>query len=132
MCDSFVLHRQKATEGVTQMIKITCKNDLSLVIDACIKKHIENQLNYLINTYKEECSEGSIESIGAIFYVENSSDFDDYTQFGLSSPVNEERFEYIEQITGGYFRGLIAIDNERIIEIYGEESVFESILKGDF
>lgn len=114
------------------MIKITCKIDLVLITDTCIKRYIEEQLNYLLNTYKEECSEGSIESIGAIFYVENSSDFDDYTHFGLSSPINEERFEYIEQITGGYFRGIIAIDNEKIIEIYGEESVFESILKGDF
>ncbi len=114
------------------MIKITSKKNLLVVSDACIKKHIETQLNYLLNTYIEECSEGSIESIGAIFYIENSSDFDDYTHFGLSSPINEERFEYIEQITGGYFRGIIAIDNGKIIEIYGEESVFESILKGDF
>lgn len=114
------------------MIKIICKNDLLLVSDACIKKHIENQLNYLINTYKEECSEGSIESIGAILYVENSSDLDNYTQFGLSSPIIEERFEYIERIANRYYRGLIAIDNEKIIEIYGEESVFESRLKGDF
>ena len=114
------------------MIKITCKNDLDLVADVCIKKHIENQLNYLLNTYKDECSEGSIESIGAIFYVEKSSDFDNYTQFGLSSPITEERFEYIERIANRYYKGLIAIDNEKIIEIYGEESVFESILKGDF
>ncbi|MBQ2943234.1 MAG: hypothetical protein IJD93_00845 [Ruminococcus sp.] len=114
------------------MIKITCKNDLSLVIDACIKKHIENQLNYLLNTYIEECSEGSIESIGAIFYVENSSDFDGYTQFGLSSPINEERFEYIEQIAGDYYRGLIVLNNEKVIELIGKNDVFASLLKGDF
>ncbi len=113
------------------MIKITCKDDLDLIADVCIKKHIENQLNYLLNTYKEECSESSIESIGAIFYVEKNSDFDDYKQCGVSSPIKEERFEYIERIANRYYRGLIAIDNEKIIEIYGEESVFESILKGE-
>lgn len=114
------------------MIKIACKNDLSLVVDDCIKKHIKNQLNYLINTYREECSEGSIESIGAIFYVENSSDFDDYTQFGLSSPINEERFEYIEQIAGDYYRGLIVLNNEKVIELIGIKDVFASVLKGVF
>ena len=114
------------------MIKITCKNDLSLVIDACIKKHIENQLKYLLNTYKEECSEGSIESIGAIFYVENSSDFDDYTAFGLSSKITEERFEYIEQIAGGYYRGLIVLNNEKVIELIGKKDVFNSIMEGEF
>lgn len=113
------------------MIKITCKDDLDLIADVCIKKHIENQLNYLINTYKEECSEGSIESIGAIFYVENSSDFYDYTHFGLSSPINEERFEYIEQIAGGYCRGFIVLNNENVIEIIGKKDIFDSITKGE-
>lgn len=114
------------------MIKITCRNDLDSVTDTCIKKHIKIQLKYLLNTYIEECSEGYIESIGAIFYVEKSSDFDKYIQFGLSSPITEERFEYLELLEDGYYKGLIVIDNERVIEIYGEQSVFESILKGDF
>lgn len=113
------------------MIKITCKDGLDLIADVCIKKHIGNQLNYLLNTYKEECSEGSIESIGAIFYVENSSDFYDYTQFGLSSPINEERFEYIEQIVGGYCRGFIVLNNENVIEIIGKKDIFDSIMKGE-
>ena len=109
------------------MIKIACKDDLDLIADVCIKKHIENQLNYLLNTYKYECSEGSIESIGAIFYVESSSDFYDYTQFGLSSPINE----YIEQIAGGYCRSLIALNNENVIEIIGKKDIFDSITKGE-
>ena len=132
MCNSFVLYRQKATEGVTEMIKITCKDDLDLIADVCIKKHIENQLNYLLNTYKDECSEGSIESIGAIFYVEMSSDFESYTQFGLSSPITEERFEYIELLEDGYCKGLIVIDNERAIELIGKKNAFTHLLKGEF
>lgn len=114
------------------MIKITCKDDLDLIADVCIKKHIGNQLNYLINTYKEECSEGSIESIGAIFYVEMSSDFESYTQFGLSSPITEERFEYIELLEDGYCKGLIVIDNERAIELIGKKNAFTHLLKGEF
>lgn len=113
------------------MIKITCVKDLDSVADACIKKHIESQLNYLLNTYVEECSEGSIESIGAIFYVEKSSDFDKYIQFGLSSPITEERFEYIELLEGGYYKGLIVIDNEKVIEIIGNKSAFAHLLKGE-
>ena len=113
------------------MIKITCKTDLVLITDTCIKRYIEEQLNYLLNTYTEECSEGSIESIGAIFVVEDSSEFDDYTQFGLSSPITEERFEYIELTTDGCFRGLIAIDNEKVIDIIGKESVYNYTMKGE-
>ena len=114
------------------MIKITCKKDLALVTDTYINKRIEKQLNCLMNTYTEECSEGSIESIGAIFYVEKSSDFDDYTQFGLSLPITEERFEYIELLEDGYYKGLILIDNEKIIELIGKKSAFTHLLKGEF
>ncbi len=114
------------------MIKIICKNDLNFVNDTCVKKHIEKQLDYLLNVYVEECSEGSIESIGAIFYVEKSSGFDDYTQFGLSSPITEYRFEYIELLEDGYYRGLIVIDNEKAIEIIGKKSAFTHLLKGEF
>lgn len=113
------------------MIKITCRNDLHSVADTCIKKHIESQLNYLLNVYKKECSEGSIESIGAIFYVEKSSDFDKYIQFGLSSPITEERFEYIELLEDGYCKGLIVIDNERAIELIGKKNAFTHLLKGE-
>lgn len=114
------------------MIKIICVKDLDSVTDTCIKKHIEIQLKYLLNTYIEECSEGSIESIGAIFYVEKSSDFDDYTQFGLSSPITEKRFEYIELLEDGYCKGLIVIDNEKVIELIGNKSAFTHLLKGEF
>ena len=132
MCDSRVYYWQKAKQGVIKMIKIICVKDLDSVTDTCIKKHIEIQLKYLLNTYIEECSEGSIESIGAIFYVEKSSDFDDYTQFGLSSPITEKRFEYIELLEDGYCKGLIVIDNEKVIELIGNKSAFTHLLKGEF
>lgn len=111
------------------MIKITCVEDLDSVADTCIKKHIESQLKYLLNTYIVECSEGSIESIGAIFYVEKSSDFANYTQFGLSSPITEKRFECIEEISNEYYRGLIVINNSKAIELIGRKSVFNTFLK---
>ncbi len=113
------------------MIKITCRNDLDSVADTCIKKHIESQLKYLLKIYTEECSEGSIESIGAIFYVEKPSDFDEYTQLGLSSPINEERFECIELLEDGYYKGLIVIDNEKVFELIGKKSAFIHLLKGE-
>ena len=132
MCDSRIYYWQKAKQGVVEVIRITCVKDLDSVTDTCIKKHIESQLNYLLNTYVEECSEGSIESIGAIFYVEKSSDFESYTQFGLSSPITEERFEYIELLEDGYCKGLIVIDNERAIELIGKKNAFTHLLKGEF
>lgn len=132
MCDSCIYYWQKAKQGVVEVIRITCVKDLDSVTDTCIKKHIESQLKYLLNTYKEERSEGSIESIGAIFYVEKSSDFESYTQFGLSSPITEERFEYIELLEDGYCKGLIVIDNEKVIELIGKKNAFTHLLKGEF
>ena len=111
------------------MIKITCIKDLDSVTDTCIQKHIESQLKYLLNTFTEECSEGSIESIGAIFYVEKNSDIEDYKQLGISSPITEERFEWIEEISNEYYRGLIIINNSKAIELVGRKSVFNTILK---
>lgn len=132
MCDSRIYYWQKAKQGVVDVIRITCVKDLDSVNDTCIKKHIESQLKYLLNTYIEECSEGSIESIGAIFYVEKSSDFESYTKFGLSLPITEERFEYIELLEDGYCKGLIVIDNEKVIELIGKKSAFTHLLKGEF
>ena len=132
MCDSRIYYWQKAKQGVVEVIRITCVKDLDSVTDTCIKKHIESQLKYLLNTYIEECSEGSIESIGAIFYVEKSSDFESYTKFGLSLPITEERFEYIELLEDGYCKGLIVIDNERAIEFIGKKNAFTHLLKGEF
>lgn len=129
MCDSRIYYWQKAKQGVVEVIRITCVKDLDSVTDSCIKKHIESQLKYLLNTYKEERSEGSIESIGAIFYVEKSSDFDNYTQFGLSSPITEKRFECIVELPNEYYRGLIIINNSKAIELIGRKSVFNTILK---
>ena len=132
MCDSCIYYWQKAKQRVVEVIRITCVKDLDSVTDTCIKKHIESQLKYLLNTYIEECSEGSIESIGAIFYVEKSSDFESYTKFGLSLPITEERFEYIELLEDGYCKGLIVIDNEKVIELIGKKSAFTRLLKGEF
>ena len=129
MCDSCIYYWQKAKQGVVEVIRITCVKDLDSVTDTCIKKHIESQLKYLLNTYIEECSEGSIESIGAIFYVEKNSDIEDYKQFGVSSPITEERFECIEEISNEYYRGLIVINNSKAIELIGRKSVFNTFLK---
>lgn len=107
------------------MIKLNNINDLELVTNSCIKNHIQSQLKYLLSI----CNSDSIESLGSIFVVEHPSDLDDYSQYGLSSPITEERFEWIEKISDEYFRGLIVINNSKAIELIGSKSVFNTILK---
>ena len=112
------------------MIKITKLSDIHKV-PLQYQSHIQKHFNQIAFTYKEDSTTLDIESIGAIFFVSSSKDFEAYEAFGLSSPITEDRFEYIELITNDYYRGLIAINNEKIIEIIGNKNAFASILKGE-
>ena len=111
------------------MIKILCEKDIELVNDSYIKSYLKKQLNYLLDTYRDECSDGSLKAIEAIYFVESQSDFDDYTQFELSVSITKSRFEWIEPISNEYCRGFIVINNSKSIELIGKTTVFDIILK---
>ena len=111
------------------MIKILCEKDIESVNDNYIKSYLKQQINYLLNIYKDDSSNGSLDTIGAIYYVESQSDFDDYTKFELSVPITKNRFEWIEPISNEYYRGFIVINNSKSIELIGKTTVFDIILK---
>lgn len=106
------------------MIKLTDLHDLEKISALDIKSYIERLMTDILNQYDENCPDCSFESIGAIYFLEQSSDIQNYTEFGLSSPLCESRFECIEYI-GDYCNGCIVINNDFAINIIGKKEYFE-------
>ena len=111
------------------MIKIAKISDLDNITDTKILPYLKALVNHVLSEYEEICCSDSIERFGAIFFIENTSDFDLYKEMGLSSPLNEKRFEYIDEIRSDYYNGLIVLDNERCINLIGKKECFSKLLE---
>lgn len=106
------------------MIVVNCKNDIQHIDDDNVRAFVDNLFDYIVNEYNGYCSNGNLETIGAIFVIESSDDFEEYTQFGLSSPITESRFEFVEDIGTGYYNLCIVIDNDKAINIISKTEDF--------
>lgn len=107
------------------MIKIAKISDLDNITDTKILPYLKALIEHILSEYEEICCSDSIERFGAIFFIENESDFDMHKEIGLSSPLNEKRFEYIDEIRGDYYNGLIVLDNEKCINLIGKKENFK-------
>ena len=96
------------------MIKIVKSNDISKIPDKYIVPYITTLFDVLLSTYPPNCS---LKTVGAIFFLENVDDLKKYKEMGLSSPITEERFEWIDGIGNGYSNGFIVINNDFAINI---------------
>lgn len=103
------------------MIKITKSDDIAKIIDKAIIPYIESLVSDILKSYSLN---RSFESVGGIFFLESEKDFDNYKEFGLSSPLCEDRFEWIEEIGNGYSSGCIVINNDFAINIIGKTEFF--------
>lgn len=103
------------------MIKIVKSDDISKISDSAIKPYIEKLFNYLSETF---CANSSIEAVGAIYYFENEDDFNKYEEIGLSLPIKENRFEWIDEIGNGFSNGYIVLNNEISINIIAKTAYF--------
>lgn len=104
------------------MIIISRLEDVSKIRDKDIKPYITDYVNYLIQTY---CANDSIEAVGAIYYFESIDDFMEYQAIGLSVPITESRFEWIEEIGHGYSNGCIVLNNDKAINIIAKTALFQ-------
>lgn len=104
------------------MIKITKYDDLAKIKDNSIVHYIKNLLENILKSSSLNCS---IESVGGIYFLENESDINRYSEFGLTSPINKERFEWIENLSNGYSDGCIVINNDFAINIIGKTEYFD-------
>ncbi|PKD27389.1 hypothetical protein RB5AMG_02078 [Ruminococcus bromii] len=103
------------------MIKIVKPDDVLKINDKAIIPYINNLISSILYSY---CANRSIEAAGAIYFLEYSSDFNKYKEMGLSSPLCEKRFEWIEEIGNGYSDGCIVINNDFAINIIGKTEFF--------
>ena len=104
------------------MIIIKRMEDIARVRDNAIKPYITDYFKYLKKTY---CASDSIEAVGAIYYFESIDDFMEYQAIGLSVPITENRFEWIEEIGHGYSNGCIVLNNDKAINIIAKTALFQ-------
>lgn len=103
------------------MIVITKYDDIAKIKDKKIIPYIESLVSDILKSHSLNCS---FETVGGIFFLESEKDFDNYKEFGLSSPLCEDRFEWIEEIGNGYSSGCIVINNDFAINIIGKTEFF--------
>lgn len=106
------------------MIKLTDLDDLKKISALDIKPYIERFMTDILHEYDDFCPDCSLESIGAIYFIEQKNDIQNYKEFGLSSPLCESQFEWIEYIDD-YINGCIVINNDFAINIIGKKEYFE-------
>ena len=108
------------------MIKLLEKYDLDKVKDKILREYAERIMEDVMNYSAVD----SLGSVGAIFVLESEDDLNYPELFGLSSPIKESRFEWIDPIANAeYMDGVIVIDNSVSISIIGKSEYFRRILE---
>lgn len=103
------------------MIKIIKPDDISKVKDKKIIPYIENLMQTILNAYYPN---SSLEAVGAIFFLEDENDIKMYEEMGLSSPLTEKSFDWMQKFARGYLYGCVVIDNDFAINIIGKTKYF--------
>ena len=109
------------------MIKIRKLTDIEKV-PLQYQSHIRNLFNQIAFAYKEDSTRLDLDSMGAIFFVSSAKDFEKYQDFGLSSPIDEKRFEEIT-VENGIATGVIVLSNSKAITIVGSLPAFINYLE---
>ncbi len=112
------------------MIRIITLKDVEQIKNPYLAEYVRNLVTRLLTEYRNYCAD-SLEAIGAIFVLEDTEDWNLYSEMGLSVPPEESRFEWIEDIGNGLCNGCIVIDNDRGIDIIGKQEYFKQF-KGAF
>lgn len=104
------------------MIKIIKPDDISNVKDKKVIPYIENLMQTILNAYYPN---SSLEAVGAIFFLEDDNDINQYKEMGLSSPLTEYIFDWVQKFADDYIYGCIVIDNDFAINIIGKNEYFK-------
>lgn len=104
------------------MIKIIKPDDISNVKDKKVIPYIENLMQTILNAYYPN---SSLEAVGAIFFLEDENDINQYKEMGLSSPLTENNLDWMQKFADDYMYGCIVIDNDFAINIIGKQEYFK-------
>lgn len=110
------------------MIKITQLTDLTKIPDKEIIPYIRQLYERISAEYNDHRPNG-IESIGAIFFITSRADLDKYSELGLSMPIDERRFEWIDDIEYGFVDACIVLDNDTAINLIGKRECFDDFME---
>ena len=110
------------------MFKIIFQKDLQNIPDPVIAPHIIEHFQYLITTYKDYCSDHSIQALGMIVLIESEDDLKRYQEWELGAPIADRDFEWFFHLENDYFEGCVVLDNDRAIHLIGKEKYFRSII----
>ena len=108
------------------MIIISFQEDIQKIPDKQIIPYIQAIFDDLL---KICFPDRSIESVGEILFLENSEDLKSFFNKALSSPIKEERFEWIESVDREYFNGCVVLNNEKAINIIGRTDFFKEVFQ---
>ena len=103
------------------MIKILNLQDIDKIPEKTVVPYVYSLMKHILNAYN---SNSSIESVGAVYFMENENDLNNYQELGLYEPIQEEIFEYICPINEDYSDGCIVINNDFAINIIARTEYF--------
>ena len=91
--------------------------------------YVRSLITNILNAYS---SNGSIETVGAVYFLEGVDDvrnyqalgLHEYQALGLHEPIAEEVFEYIFPINEEYSDGCIVINNDYAINLIAKSKYF--------
>ena len=83
--------------------------------------YVRSLITNILNAYS---SNGSIETVGAVYFLEGEDDVRNYQALGLHEPIEGEVFEYIFPINDEYSDGCIVINNDFAINLIAKTKYF--------
>lgn len=117
------------------MIKLQSKDDISKLRDSknisiMAVKYISDYLYWVL----EENNCTTIESFGALFYLEERADMDRHLEMGLSSPIIDSVYEFTEKTTMSnkdeqidILHSCFVISNSYAVSLFCELGVLDAI-----
>lgn len=108
------------------MIKLVKKEDLRFISDIPpVKEYVSKLLDYLLSEYSTYCADCSISQIGAICYFEDIKDFKNYSEIGLTNPIDIKDFEWV-RVLGDYRVFCITADDVYAVNIICSDKLYSN------
>ena len=105
------------------MKRIVSAGDIGALDDSPVSLLVKTLYHTILTAYIEDCSDLSIEKVGALFIIEKAEDLDDFQGFGLSRPLTEDRIEYCNDY-GDYVDCCIILNNDYAVNLIGNKEYF--------
>ncbi len=105
------------------MKRIVSADDIGTLDDSPVSLLVKTLYHTILATYREDCSDLSIEKVGALFIIEKAEDLDDFQGFGLSRPLTEDWIEYCNDY-GEYVDCCIILNNDYAVNLIGNKEYF--------